>query len=239
MKKGYIIAIDGPVASGKGTIAHVLSRTINALNFNSGGVYRAYARKLQNLEISPSNDDAINANLQPGSVDIAIDSSADAGYRILLDGIDVTEHLFTPEISMAASNFGKNRIFVEFVSNELRRIAESHEKAGVGIIMEGRQIGVDVFPDADVKIFLTADLHTRAQRRYEQYVNKSIKKSLEEVVQETRQRDEQDMNRDFGALPRYPEKKGYVIIDNTKLSEKETLDAILSVLITKKLWIKI
>lgn len=238
MKKGFIIAIDGPVASGKGTIAQVLSQTINALNFNSGGVYRAYARKLQDLGILSENEDAIKKHLNAGSVDIVVDPDASDGYSIILDGKDVTEHLFTPEISMAASNFGKSRAFVEFVSSELRRIAKNNEKMGKGIIMEGRQIGVDVFPDADIKIFLTADLNTRAKRRYEQYVNKNIEKSFDEVVQETHQRDEQDMNRTFGALPRHPEKRGYVIIDNTKLSEKETLDAILLVLIKNKLWTK-
>ena len=236
MKKGFIIAIDGPVASGKGTIAKILSKAINALNFNSGGVYRAYAWKLQNLGISPEDENAIKNHLKVGETEIIFNTEAQEEFTISFDGHDVTKQLFAPEISMAASNFGKSRVFVEFINSELRRIVKKYQISGQGIIMEGRQIGTDVFPDADVKIFLIADLQTRSKRRYEQYQVKNIERSIEDVIAQTNQRDEQDMSRTFGALPRYPEKLGYDIIDNSKLNEQETLDAILAVLQKKGIW---
>lgn len=238
MKKGFIIAIDGPVASGKGTIAKKIAQKINALNFNSGGVYRAYASKLVNKNILPSDQDLIKKNLVPGEVDIELNENSYDEFEIKLGGKDVTESLFQPEISMAASNFGKSRDFVEFINLELRRIVKKYESLGLGIIMEGRQIGTDVFPDADLKLFLTADLKVRAKRRFDQYNSKQINKSFEEVLEETRLRDEQDLNRGFGALPKNPEKLGYVIIDNSSMNESDTLNTILEILEREKIWQK-
>ncbi|HRN96754.1 MAG TPA: (d)CMP kinase, partial [Candidatus Levybacteria bacterium] len=142
----------------------------------------------------------------------------------------------TPEISMAASDFGRNKTFVEFISSELRRLAEKYESTGKGIIMEGRQIGTEVFPDAEVKIFLTANLQTRATRRLAQYQAKGIQKTQEQVINETSMRDEQDMSRESGALPRNPEQLGYEIIDNSDMNEETTLQSILDILKQKKIW---
>lgn len=238
MKQGFVIAIDGPVASGKGTIAKKLAQQINALNFNSGGVYRAYALKLIRKKIHPSDHDSIKNNLIPGDVEIELNPNSYDEFVIRLNGEDVTESLFKPEISMAASDFGKSKVFVEFINSELRRIVEKYGNLGLGIIMEGRQIGTDVFPDADVKLFLTADLNTRAKRRFDQYKFKQINRTLQDVLNETSQRDEQDLNREFGALPKNPEKLGYTIIDNSGLSESDTLDAILEVLKQENIWQK-
>jgi cytidylate kinase len=235
MKKGYIIAIDGPVASGKGTIAKKLAQKIHAFNFNSGGVYRAYAYKLLQHGVKTITPETFITTIHEGDVEIIVKDDS-GGFDITLDGMSVTDVLTTPEISMASSTFSKNKYFVEMMSKELRRNAKNHIDAGHGIIMEGRQIGTEVYPDADVKIFLTADLDTRAKRRLEQYRVKDLSISLAQVIEETRTRDEQDMNREFGALPRYPEQFGYDIIDNSQLNESETLDAILTVLKNKKIW---
>ncbi len=237
MKKGFVIAIDGPVASGKGTITEKLASTIDALNFNSGGVYRAYALKLKRLGIDSLDGHLRQSLLTPGEVSIKILNEG-SKFDILLGNEKVTELLATPEISKAASDFGRNKSFFEFVSDELRRIAKEYEKTGKGIIMEGRQIGTDVFPDADIKIFLTADLDVRARRRFAQYQAKGIKKTFAEVLEETEKRDMQDTNREFGALPKYPEKSGYVIIDNSNLNEEQTLEAILVLLQKKGIWKK-
>lgn len=235
MKKGFVIAIDGPVASGKGTIAKKLAQKIQALNINSGGVYRAYAYKLVEQGITDLSDKNIDEYVKPGEVEIVL--SKDFGsFDITLNGKSVIQKIQLPKISMAASNFGKNREFVSFISTELRRIVKGYEYTGKGIIMEGRQIGTDVFPDADVKIFLTADLETRASRRFEQYQQNGIEKTYEEVKQETQQRDEQDLNREFGALPKNPQERGYEIIDNTGLNEDQTLEQIVQILEDKKIW---
>lgn len=237
MNKGFIIAIDGPVASGKGTIAKKLASTISAINFNSGGIYRAYALKLIRQNIDSLENKKISDYLSPSDVEMII-SETDGSFEVLLDGKIVTDALHTPEISMAASHFGTNHDFVEFISQELRRISRKYEDRGQGIIMEGRQIGTDVFPDADVKIFLTADVAVRAERRFEQYQDMGIERPFEEVLKQTKERDEQDMNREFGALARYPETLGYDIIDNSHLSEEETMGVILHILEKKKIWTK-
>jgi cytidylate kinase len=104
------------------------------------------------------------------------------------------------------------------------------------MIMEGRQIGSVVFPDADIKIFLTADLPTRAKRRYDQYRTQSVAKTYQEVIHETEQRDRQDTNREFGALPKNPQELGYFVVDNTNMDEKATLDAIIDILQKNKIW---
>lgn len=237
MKKGSIIAIDGPVASGKGTIAKKLAVELSAINFNSGGIYRAYALKLMRNNIDSLENKNILDYVSPGDVEMKI-SQSDGSFEILLDGKVVTYLLHSPEISMAASSFGTYHDFVAFVSQELRRIAHKYETSGQIIIMEGRQIGTDVFPDADVKIFLTADVTIRAERRFEQYQDMGIQRPFEEVLKQTKERDEQDMNRAFGALARYPETLGYDIIDNSKMSEEETMKTILHVLKKKRIWTK-
>ena len=230
MKKGFLIAIDGPVASGKGTIAKSLSLSIHAVNLNSGGMYRAYALKLLRKKVGFDSAAEIVSTLKSGQVEIAINPENLESFQIILEKEDVTDTLFDPEISNAASLFGKHREFVEFINGELRRVAKYYGDMGLGIIMEGRQIGVNVFPDADVKIFLTASILIRSQRRLEQYKVKGIHKTLEEVVEETETRDMQDMEREFGALPRYPEKLGYEVVDDSHLTEDQTLEKILGIL---------
>jgi cytidylate kinase len=229
MKKGYIIAIDGPVASGKGTIAKKLADHIEALNFNSGGVYRAYAYKLLQLGVETLSNQNLNEYITKDDVTLQLTENL-SGFDIVLDGKIITSLLTTPQISMAASTFSQKKEFVELMSTVLRKNVLVHATQGQGIVMEGRQIGTEVFPDADCKIFLTADLATRAQRRYEQYLQQNITKSLAEVLHETEQRDRQDMNREFGALPKNPESLGYQIVDNTNMDEKATLQAIIDIL---------
>ncbi len=229
MKKGYIIAIDGPVASGKGTIAKKLADHIEALNFNSGGVYRAYAYKLLQLGVETLSNQNLNEYITIDDVTLQLKENL-SGFDIVLNGKIITSLLTTPQISMAASTFSQKKEFVELMSTVLRKNVLAHTTQGQGIVMEGRQIGTEVFPDADSKIFLTADLATRAQRRYEQYLQQNIKKSLAEVLYETEQRDRQDMNREFGALPKNPESLGYQIVDNTNMDEKATLQAIIDIL---------
>jgi cytidylate kinase len=235
MKKGYIVAIDGPVASGKGTIAKKLAQKINALNFNSGGVYRAYAYKLLELGIDSLENIQLRDFISPDDVSIQITTEA-GGFDILLEKKVVTPLLVAPQISMAASLFSQKKEFVELMSEVLRQIVQHHRNQGKGIIMEGRQIGSDVFPDADVKIFLTADLATRAKRRFDQYEQQGIQKSFQDVLHETEQRDTQDIQRDFGALPNNPEELGYKTVDNTSMDEDATLQAILDILQKNNIW---
>lgn len=232
MMNGYVIAIDGPVASGKGTIAHTLAQQIHAININTGGIWRAYTYLLVKRDEVPTPESLERLRADTVVLDIRDDGSFD----VLVNNTIVTDELSDPEISKAVSKFGTNNEFAKFIISESRRIALEYVNDGKGIIMEGRQIGTVVFPDADVKIFLTADIQTRSQRRHDQYTKKGISKPFEEVLTETQQRDEQDMNREVGALPRNPEQLGYEIVDNSKMDEKTTVQAILDILAKKRIW---
>jgi cytidylate kinase len=232
MKKGFVIAIDGPVASGKGTIAHTLAQRIHALNINTGGIWRAYTYVLVKRGEFPSRE--VLEYLK--KLNVTLNIRDDGSFDVLLNDENITDQLNDPDISKAVSKFGTNNEFAEFIIAESRRIACEYLEQGKSVIMEGRQIGTVVFPDADLKIFLTANLDVRAKRRQEQYEKKGIVKPIEDVVQETHDRDEQDMNREVGPLPRNPEKLGYVIVDNSALTEEKTLDDILDLIKERKIW---
>jgi len=236
MQKSITIALDGPVASGKGTIASQIAKRLQGINLNSGGVYRAYALKCIRESVDPKDVKHLQKVLSTTSVAIALKEENLSDFKILLDGEDVTKDILTPEVSAMASRYPLNDIYVQHMSKRLAEIVEEVSMFGVPIIMEGRNIGTEVIPNADCKIYLTADIDVRAKRRYEQYQKRGVEKSFEEVLIDTRQRDEQDMSRKIAPLPRHPEELGYTIIDNTQQTREETISVIMQLLKEKKLY---
>lgn len=207
---GLIIAIDGPVGSGKSTVARRVADLLGYLHLDSGGMYRAVA--LRAARAGVSLDDA--AGLEQVAREARIDMEMNgAERRVLLDGEDVTERLRGPEMSQQASR-------VALVPGVRRVLVTQQQRMGAagGIVVEGRDIGTVVFPQAGLKIFLDADVEVRARRRWLEYEQKGRPTDLARMLEEVRERDHRDRDRAASPLRRAPDA---VYVDSSAMEAEE------------------
>jgi len=213
-----IVAIDGPAGAGKSTVARLLAEKINCTYINTGAMYRAVALKL--LKIGGKfNEEDIEKILQ--NTDININEN-----RTILDGEDVSEKIKDEKVAKLASQIAKIPIVRKILVEKQRQIAKDKEC----VVMEGRDIGTVVFPDAQIKIFLTASPEERARRRYEELKAKGINIPYQHLLEKIKERDKQDMERKIAPLK--PTKE-HIIVDTTKKSIDEVVDEILSIILSK------
>jgi len=216
-----IIAIDGPAGAGKSTVARHLAAHFGLLNLETGAMYRAFALKALRSGMDP--DDSRSLQRLATTTAIALEPTP-AGNRVLLDSEDVTELIRDPEVTQTASRVSVHPAIRTWMVDLQREMGN----AG-GVVMEGRDIGTVVFPDADIKFFLDASPEARSQRRYEQAASPiSIAASAdglsqEEITRELRERDERDRNR--AQSPLRPAADA-IIIDSTSLTLDQVLDQI-------------
>ena len=213
----YKIAIDGPSAAGKSTISKLLSKELGYVYIDTGALYRAVALFLVRNNISPDNEEAIKKVIN----DINVDLKYDNGEQIvLLNGENVNMYLRTNEISQAASKSSVFKSVRDRLLSLQRKIAEENS-----CVMDGRDIGSKVLPDANLKIFLTASVDSRAKRRYDENLSKGIICDLGQMKKEIEERDYRDTHRENDPLVQLPEAK---YIDTTDMTIDEVLDKILS-----------
>lgn len=205
-----IIAIDGPAGAGKSTIASRLARKLGYVNLESGAMYRALALKAIEWDVS-FDDEAALVKLAENSR-IRLQPSM-GGNRVLLDGSDVSSRVRERDVTEAASRVSVHPRVREWMVLRQRELGDEG-----GVIMEGRDIGTKVFPDADLKIFLDADPVVREQRRLDQH--KIQGPSAQSIAAELRERDRRDRTRAASPLVPAPDA---IILDSTKLSEDEVL----------------
>jgi cytidylate kinase len=208
-----VIAIDGPAGAGKSTIASRLARKLGYANLESGAMYRALALKAIERDVS-FDDEAGLAELARNSL-IKLDPSL-VGNRVLLDGCDVTQRVRETDVTEGAS-----RVSVHPQVREWMVARQQEMGAGGGVVMEGRDIGTRVFPNADVKIFLDADPVVREQRRLQQHEVRGH--AAEATVAELRERDLRDRTRAASPLVAAPDA---LVLDSTGLSEDEVLSRV-------------
>ena len=205
-----IIAIDGPAGAGKSTIASRLARKLGYVNLESGAMYRALALKAIEWDVSFDDELALVKLAQDSRIQL---EPSLGGNRVLLDGRDVTQRVRETDVTEAASRVSVNPKVREWM------VARQQEMgAGGGVVMEGRDIGTKVSPDADVKIFLDADPVVREQRRLQQQNLRGI--AAEATAAELRERDLRDRTRAVSPLVPAPDA---LILDSTSLSEDEVL----------------
>lgn len=209
--KRIVIAIDGPAGSGKSTLAARLARKYGYINIETGAMYRALALKALETRV-PFDDARALAELARHST-IDLQPTAD-GNRVLLDGRDVTDRVRTPDVTEAASHVSVHPPVREWMVNRQRELG-----AGGGIVMEGRDIGTKVFPNAQVKIFLDAAPEVRGARRFLQ--NPAAAAPKAEILAELRARDLRDRTRANSPLVAAPDA---VTIDSTNLTLEQVVD---------------
>jgi cytidylate kinase len=216
-----IIAIDGPAGAGKSTIASRLARKLGYVNLESGAMYRALALKAIDKDASFDDEDALIKLAQNSRIRL---EPTIGGNRTLLDGHDISSRIRERDVTEAASRVSVHPKVREWMVARQREMGE-----GGGVVMEGRDIGTKVFPDADLKIFLDADPVVREQRRMEQQrVKGEVAAGL---AAELRERDRRDRTRAVSPLVAAEDA---VVIDSTKLSEDEVV-AQIEELVRKKL----
>jgi len=192
MRKRLVIAIDGPSGSGKSTIARLLAQELDYLYIDTGAMYRAVAWKARKEGVEPEDGEALDTLCL--EVDIRLERTAQ-GLRTFCDGEDVSDQIRTPQMSMDASAFSAKPP----VRKAMTRLQREMGKDG-GIVMEGRDIGSVVFPDADFKFFLTASDQMRAARRYAELAAGANPVSFRETLEDIRKRDEDDSARALAPL---------------------------------------
>ncbi len=208
-----IIAIDGPAGAGKSTIASRLARKLGYTNLESGAMYRALALKAIENDVSFDDEDVLDRLAHNSRIKL---EPTLGGNRVLLDGRDVTQRVRETDVSEAASRVSVHPGVREWMVARQREMGENG-----GVVMEGRDIGTVVFPQADVKIFLDADPVIREHRRMQQQHSRGA--SAESMAAELRERDRRDRTR--ANSPLEPARDA-VILDSTALSEDAVLDRV-------------
>ena len=216
-----IIAIDGPAGSGKSTIAARLAKKLGYINLESGAMYRALALKALHQQVSL--DDPVRLGHLADETIIELEPQPD-GNRVLLDGRDVSQRIREADVTVAAS-----RVSVYPSVREIMVRRQREMGASGGVVMEGRDIGTAVFPNADVKIFLDADARIRAERRVAQN-DTHTPEEAQRIVEELVQRDLRDRTRAVSPLVPAPDA---VILDSTNLSLDEVLTRVEQVVLSK------
>lgn len=212
---GYNVAIDGPAGAGKSTIAKLVAKEKGYIYVDTGAMYRAMAIHFLKKGILPEETEKIVKACKDALVTIAYE---DGIQQVYLNGENVTALLRTEEVGNMASKTSAIPEVRETLLELQRGLAREKD-----VIMDGRDIGTNILPDADVKIYLTASVKTRAERRYEELTEKGISCELEEIEADIRERDARDMNRETAPLK---QAEDAVLVDSSEMNIREVVDTI-------------
>ena len=212
---GFIVAVDGPAGSGKGTITEILAKKLNLTSIDTGAMYRCVTLAIIRNNIQLDNLDKINELLDNINIELI---KEDNKQIVKLDGEDVSKEIRENPVNKMVSKVSEIKEIRTKMVELQREMAETED-----VIMEGRDITTVVFPNADVKIYLDAGLEERAKRRVAQNQERNIQCTYEEVLEDMRQRDEIDKNKEIGALKIADDA---IVIDSTNLTQKQVVKKI-------------
>jgi len=211
--KRITVAVDGPAGSGKSTVAREVARRLGYMYVDTGAMYRAAALKARRRDLNPDDEPGLIKLLKDTSIDLVADGDR---LIILLDGEDVSQAIRTEEAGMDASAFSRSPAVRERLVDLQRHIGRSG-----GVVMEGRDIGTVVFPQAEYKIFLDATPETRASRRTKEFEAKGIHVEKSEILERVRRRDQQDSTRPLAPLKAAPDA---IKIDTSEMTLEQVVN---------------
>lgn len=217
-QRGLTIAMDGPAGAGKSTLAKIVANRLGYLYIDTGAMYRALALKALRTGVDLHDDTALEAMASATSV--RLERSSGGGLHVLLDGADVSADIRTPEVTRIVSRVSAAMGLRRYMVQAQRDMAQEG-----GVVMDGRDIGSHVLPDADVKFFLTASLAERALRRHQQLAKAGHNIPLQQLEEEIARRDESDRNKGEGSLIQTPDA---VVVDTTGRTVDDVVEEILS-----------
>lgn len=223
MKK-IIIAIDGPSGSGKSTVAKLLASRLGYMYIDTGAMYRAVALQAKRDSVDINDSSALNRLCDNIKLEFVPDNG---GLRTILNGEDVSEAIRTPEMSMAASDISALKEVREALLVLQRRMGETG-----GVVLEGRDVGTVIFPNAEAKFFLDASLDERGKRRYKELAAKGMDVTLEQTIEDVRKRDDNDSSRDIAPLKKADDA---VVVDSTGIGIEEVVERMIEVVSKKEM----
>ena len=216
MQKFYSIAVDGPAGAGKSSLSKKLAEVYGLVYLDTGAIYRTVGLACYRRGVDRKDETAVSAVLP--ELDIRIRYNEEGQQRMILNGEDVSEAIRMPEISLCASEVSALPSCRAYLLDMQRRFAREYN-----VILDGRDIGTVVLPNADLKIYLTASSEARAQRRFLELQQKGVEANFEEVLRDIILRDEQDMNRAIAPLRQADDA---VLVDTSELNLQESLEAL-------------
>lgn len=213
------VAIDGPAGAGKSTLSRKVAKELGYIYVDTGALYRAVGLKFINLGVDTNLECDIEEILNTTQIDIRF---VDGEQRVFLDGNDVSDEIRTPMASMMASAVSARPQIRVFLLEMQRKLAVENN-----VVMDGRDIGTVVLPNATVKIYLTASAEARAMRRYKELLEKGQQVTFEEVFDDMVKRDHNDMNREIAPLK---QAEGAVLADTSELDFEESFKLLLNII---------
>jgi len=214
------VAIDGPAGAGKSTLARQAARELGFLYVDTGAIYRTVALKVLRTGADPADEAQVSALLE--GLDISMDYGPDGEQRMFLEGEDVSKAIREHQVSGLTSQVSAIPAVRAFLLDFQRRLAREHS-----VVMDGRDIGTVVLPDADVKIFLTAAPEARARRRLLELEQRGQRADFDTILHDIIQRDEQDRSRPIAPLR---QAEDAVLLDTTHLNLEESLQSLLTLI---------
>jgi cytidylate kinase len=221
-----VITVDGPSGSGKGTVCRLLAQKLGWSVLDSGAIYRVLALAAIHHMIKPEDEEALLPLAANLDVQFSVDNETGAG-RIILEGEDVTKSIRTEEVGGLASQIAALPSVREALLRRQRAF-----RSDLGLIADGRDMGTIVFPDAVLKIYLTASAEARAQRRFLELKQRGLDVKIDKLIADIKERDERDINRPVAPL--VPAEDA-ITIDTTELNAIQAFDKVVSICLEKKL----
>ena len=220
---GFIVAVDGTAGSGKGTITKIIADKLNLISIDTGAMYRCVALECINKNIDYTEIEKIKEVLKDINIELKKENNLQV---VILNGKDVTREIRTPEVDSVVAKFAAIKEVRDKITPLQRKMGQD-----ANIIMEGRDIGTVVFPNADVKVFLDCSVEERARRRYNQDLEKGIETTYEEVLESIKERHKLETEREIAPLVQAPDA---VYIDSTKMTIYEEAEAVIKIIEEKR-----
>lgn len=220
---GFIVAVDGTAGSGKGTITKIIADKLNLISIDTGAMYRCVALECINKKIEYTDVEKIKDVLKDINIELKKENNLQV---VILNGKDVTREIRTPEVDSVVAKFAAIKEVRDKITPIQRKMGQN-----ANIIMEGRDIGTVVFPNADVKVFLDCSVEERARRRYNQDVEKGIETTYEEVLESIKERHKLETERKIAPLVQAPDA---VYIDSTNMTIDEEAEAVIKIIEEKR-----